>query len=214
MRNFYLLIDYGSDEGQLSGTDNKHPPYIQLLSTSSDAEELHSDFVKARLSSKGIDTSVKEPAAPDGEDPNQEIQDTGDDEEDKDIKGHLSGDSSSSPNSSDDTATEIKQKAKNIGHNIKKAIIIGAVVAGAVLLFLIGLCCFCCKSQRRRRGGSKRRKSSRRLLSMPWGTAKSYQTLGAPAPAAAVDMQASMEPYDHDSHEKHPTSEYKDTPHY
>lgn len=61
VRNAYFLVNFGSDFSAvlpdhlrpvLNGTNNNEPPYIQLLPTSSDAAEVHDDFVQVRLQGK------------------------------------------------------------------------------------------------------------------------------------------------------------------
>jgi hypothetical protein len=52
LRNAYMLTNYGDF---LEGTTNKGDPYLQLLSTTNDTAEAHSDFVNVRLG--GVDTT-------------------------------------------------------------------------------------------------------------------------------------------------------------
>lgn len=76
MRNTYFLINVGDDfadelphkfkgEEVLDGKYNKEGPFLQLLPTSLDAAELHSDFQKARLggTNEGTAASARGEAA-------------------------------------------------------------------------------------------------------------------------------------------------------
>lgn len=55
MRNVYLYINFGDFvDGKINKTAD---PYIQLLSTTNDTSEAHSDFVKVRGSSKSWNPS-------------------------------------------------------------------------------------------------------------------------------------------------------------
>lgn len=130
MRNVYLLVDYGS---YVLSKNTKADPFLQLLSTSKNASELHSDFVKVRLSGK--DTT-------DGQRMSNALT----------------------------SARNRKGKAKG---KIARGAIIGLIVAGVVLLLLVGFCCFFIL----------RRRNSRR-------SSEPYQSLNAPAPAAAIDVHA------------------------
>ena len=141
-----MLIDFGNDFADadngakvLNGTYNTAAPFIQLLSTTNNTAEAHTDFIKVR------------------------------------------GNGGSGSSALGASTSNIKQTASNVGRKIKKAVIIGAAVGGAVLLLLIACCCFCL---------CRRRSSSSRGLAVPnWpGSSTSYRPLGAPAPAAAVDV--------------------------
>lgn len=169
VRNVYLLINFGDfvDGSNSSVAD----PYIQLLSTT-DLNAAHSDFVNTRLSGK--DTTSSQAALL----PASEGQHSPDDTD------------SSSGNSIKDTVNKAKNGVESF---FKKSIwiVVGAAVAGALILAAIAYCLF--RSCRRRR-------STLRTESAFVPTMGSYQPLrdsNVPAGASAAVPSGAPPQYGH-----------------
>ncbi|TFY65812.1 hypothetical protein EVG20_g5276 [Dentipellis fragilis] len=112
LRNAYMMVNYGDF---VDGSTSKADPYVQLLPTTNDTAEAHSDFVTVRLD--GVDKTGEQ---------------------------RLSNTPAPSSDPTPDNTHDDDSPIKSFWEQHKKVIIIVASSVGGVLLLAILACCCCC----------------------------------------------------------------------